>query len=142
MTTNYSSIGLQFREPLPANCPPSDAGPISTLILLRLVGPEQPTEEDFDSHAALGYECTLDGGECEWASCSMFLPSVAGHVLRGLRRFKRLKHKTHVALVEVDQNAGIASIKNSKHVDFWMYSHFRPTEMLRKVVSLDAYEPS
>jgi hypothetical protein len=140
MNSKYN--GMKFREKLPDRCPPDEAGPLTPQTLLRLVEGEVPNESQFDSHAALGFECALEGRECEWASCSMFLPSIERHKLASLQKFKRLKNKSHVAFISVDQSSGIAVIKPTKHVDLWMTEQFLPTQHVHSVVSLDSYEPS
>lgn len=131
-----------FRENLPQNCPPDDAGPLNSQTLVRLVQGPTVSEADFDSQDKLGYECTIDGGECEWASCSMFLPSVPKHKLESLTKYKRLRNKRHIAYISVDENSGVAKVGHSKHVDLWMFETYLPSSKVINVVGLDGYEPS
>ncbi|MBU1313957.1 MAG: hypothetical protein KJ947_22450 [Alphaproteobacteria bacterium] len=140
MITKFDNC--KFREALPANCPPDDAGPLNTQVLVRLVEGPDVTEADFDSQEKLGYECTIENGDCEWASCSMFLPSVPKHKLVTLTKYKRLKKKKHVAYVEINELSGIAKVGTSKHVDVWMFQDYTPSANIGRVVGLDAYEPS
>lgn len=137
-----SKLNSPWREVLPENCPPPHAAPLVTQRLMRLVGPQDVSELDFASHAALGITCTLEGRECEWASCSMFLPTLAVHQLRDLLKFKRLKSKTTVAYVEVDPSAGIAVVKPTRHVDMWFYDHFAPSGKVVSKVPVDEYVPA
>jgi len=131
-----------WREDLPENCPPAEAAPLNNLKLMRLVGPHDVVESDFASHAALGYTCHMEDKECEWASCSMFLPSLAPHQLRDLRKFKRLKSKTSIVYVQVHSSAGVAVIKPTRHVDMWFYDSFSPTQAIVATVPLDEYVPA
>ena len=129
-----------YKESLPAQCPPPEAGPLQPMSLLRLIGPNDLCEGDFASHAALGVPCHMPDKACEWASCSMFLPSLEKHKLVALTKFKRLKSKNAVAYVAVGPAAGIARISTTKHVDLWMYADYSPLENTSHVVKLDDYE--
>lgn len=102
---------------------------------------EDVADGHFASHASLGYTCHLEGKECEWASCSMYLPSIARDKLVALTKFKRLRNHKKVALVAVDEAAGIAKVSTTKHVDLWMYAGFNPAEAVEEVIDLDDYEP-
>jgi hypothetical protein len=140
MTSKFNSY--RFRESLPQNCPPEDSGPLHPQTLLRLVEGPAVIEADFDSQEKLGYQCTVENGECTWASCSMFLPSVPKSKLMTLTKYKRLQKKKHVAYVSVDQSSGIAKVGQSKHVDLWIFEAYQPSLNVTDVVGLDAYEPS
>jgi hypothetical protein len=126
----------EWREPLPDSCPVPTASPLLPQELLRLVSPGNVSQKDFDSHAALGYECNDASRLCEWHSCSMFLPTVPSHRLRDMTKFKRLRDKTAVAVLQVHQQAGVGVVAPSAHVDFWMRRDFDPVANIVKVIGL------
>jgi hypothetical protein len=136
------STAPQFREVLPPSCPTSGSANLQPMKLLRLVGPHDLCNADFHSHMALNFPCPSPERACEWASCSMFLTSTPAHQLNGLRKFKRLKGKTRVAFIDVNQQTGIAHIKDTKHVDVWMYSSFDPVLNHSHSVDIDDYQAS
>lgn len=133
---------IQWREDLPDGCPPADATPAPTTVLLRLVPSKKVVDDDFRSHMALGYPPPKVGDLASWASCSMFLTSYESHRLKGLTKFPRLKHMSCVAYIEVDETSGCARISPSKHVDVWMYSNYSPASSVANVVDLNAYQPN
>lgn len=133
---------IEWREDLPDRCPPENAAEPAPQTLIRLLDCATPTDGDFDSHLALGLTCNDEKRLCEWASCSMFLSSFEKHQIIALRKFKRLKNKTHVAFVEINADSGRVQVKPTKHVDVWMYKTFSPTDNVVKVVEAEQYEPS
>jgi hypothetical protein len=133
---------IEWRESLPDRCPPDDASEPAGQTLIRLVVGETPGQCEFASHTALGIPCHDDSLLCEWASCSMFLPSYEKHRIKGLLKYRRLKKKTHVAFVQIDKDSGKVQIKDSKHVDLWMFKSFNPVDNIVKVIGVDQYEPS
>lgn len=62
----------EYREELPKGCPPKDAGPIPSQLLLRLVDSQNVGEAAFDSHIALGCTCPDPSKLCQ---CSHVLCS-------------------------------------------------------------------
>lgn len=133
-----STTAPQFREKLPSNCPPEASSPLKKQIVLRLVGPGDVTEDDFKSHAALGYPCPK-GNECEWAACSLFLNGIGRDKLRSLVKFPRLKKKNALAFLEINETAGVGVISKTKHISFWMFHNFKPLGNVKEVKPLDAY---
>ena len=85
---------ISFREALPRDCPPKGAAPLLSTVLIRLVGPDDLCQQDFASHAALGFQCPKPEQLCSWHSCSMFLTSYEKHKLIQLTKFKPLARKT------------------------------------------------
>lgn len=70
----------------------------------------------------------------------MFLASYEKHRLVGLTKFKRLKHKNSVALVNIGPNSGPAYVSITKHVDVWMLASYDPVANTASVVGLGDYE--
>lgn len=141
MTTTASkgSAAPAFREKLPPKCPPGKAAPLAQQILVRFVGPGDVTDADFHSYAALGIPGCQAGKECDWASCSMFLKSITRAQLKELLKYPRLKEKTAVALIKVNNSTGVAYIRKTRHVDVWMFDSYDPMKHIQTVVEIDSY---
>lgn len=131
----------QFREQLPPSCPPPAAAVLTSQTLMRLVPSDSVIDAHFDSYAAQKLECTIPDKECEWASCSMMLPSTEKHRITSLLKFKRLKEMKYLAYVDVSETSGQAIISETKHVDFWFFRNTEPTSLVQKTVKVDDYEP-
>jgi len=127
-----------FKEELPAQCPPADAGPLLPQRLLRLTENQSFTDADFMSHAALGRPC-FNGKHCEWSACSMFLPTISKTQLDDLRRFPNLRRKSVVAYVEVNQQSGVGTISKTKHVNLWMFKSYDPVKHITRWVPVADY---
>lgn len=131
----------EWRENLPEGCPLPDAAPLEDQILIRMIGPDDLADADFDSYTAMGYECPSPDKECQWSACSMFKPTVKRSFLIGLKRFPRLRNKNAVAFVHVDQAAG-RGFGEREHVSVWFRKQFQPLQNVVNQVSLDEYEPA
>jgi hypothetical protein len=125
----------QWREQLPDGCPPLTASQMTQQVLLRLVGPNPISDDDFMSHQALGFAKPDAICACAWSSCSMFLASIDRHRLRAMKRFKRLKDKTAVAHLRIDIDSGVG-LTTDAHVDFWMRQAFDPCSNVQRVETL------
>ncbi|MVT66877.1 hypothetical protein GPL21_17395 [Bradyrhizobium pachyrhizi] len=129
----------KWRENLPPNCPPKDAGPLTPRLLLRLTSSSSFTDDDFKSHAALGKPC-LGAKLCEWSSCSMFLEGTSKAQLDDLRKYPNLRSKNVVAFVKIDSASGEGKVSTGRHVDFWMYRSFSPRDNIDSWVTVDDYK--
>lgn len=129
---------IEWREQLPPGCPLLRAKPLAEGLLLRLVGPGSLSGPDFDSYTALGYACSEDGKECEWSACSMLLPSVTKDRLRSLVKFKRLRGRNAVAVLNVSPTSGHAIIDGT-HVNVWMRKSFDPIAATTEIVGIEQY---
>jgi hypothetical protein len=110
-----------YGEPLPDECPPDNANEGELVGVFRFVPVDQPEEECFASHYALGKlkPSKLDVTECEWASCSLFSSIEAMLKMRGLR-----KRNPFVAKLEIPAGSGRFILEKNSHIHFWRYGAF------------------
>lgn len=131
----HYQMKTKFKENLPANCPPGNAGPLKQQLLIRLVGSNQPSDEDFKSHGALGKKCPKFVCQCEWTSCSLW--NSAQNVLALPALPKLRKRLTHVAYLQVDEASGMAHLTpRTGHVSLWMAAAYDPVAAISKTEPL------
>lgn len=126
-----------FKEVLPAGCPTQDDGICVGKYVLRFIAGPQATPQDFLSHAALKKPRPKDIDLCSWHSCSCWDASVAEHKVLGMLALPRLRKRySHVAKMWIDEKAGRLRVKDTGHIDLWMYASFDPVASTKKVMSL------
>jgi hypothetical protein len=104
---------MNFKEPLPQQCPPNDAIDVAHEVVYRKLIGNMPTQQDFVSHGAKGKTRPADKGLCEWWSCSLFTDVNALRKLPGFRE-KRF------AKLQISRGSGLSKC-SGPHVDFWAY---------------------
>ena len=106
-----------FREPLPNECPPDDAGEISdTLIVYRLVKKETLTDNDFASERELRPTHTFNADECHARGVSVF---TRHEDLARITKMRRHREK-RICLVMLGQGAGyIQRNGQDSHHTWW-----------------------
>lgn len=122
---------MQFKEELPASCPPPQAHNGGYASLVRFVRNMPPVQSDFESHSKLGKQRPPTVPPCKWASCSLFQTRDAALAKFKLPRLRQLF--SGVAIINIPENSGQSVAKNG-HVDFWMFSSFDP---LNSVVDVE-----
>jgi hypothetical protein len=113
---------LQFKENLPALCPPPLAASEAYEGVWRFVNSNPVTDQDFASYHALGKPCPPSVPPCKWASSSLFLNKDAafGCLPKPRKRFK------YIARVNISKRCGV-SILTRSHIDFWRFAVFVPS---------------
>lgn len=131
------SANPDFAEPLPPQCPPTEAQPLSEAVLIRLAKEAAPQPECFASHAARGLPIRGDISPCSHASCSMFVHDEKGDQLNAMRRLPRFRSFKHAFLLSVGPDAGVALVNSAtKHVDLWMFKGFDPVSAVISVQAM------
>lgn len=136
---------LDFRpkEPLPLQCPPEGARPLSGLFVRLVAGPT--IDASFcDSFNAMGRPLKKKMDPCVWAACSLVVYDeewVDGPIARVVdfaKDAKLLTHKPFGAIMRLTPECGLGyrGWEESPHFSFWMASNFDPSSAVKKVVSL------
>jgi len=116
---------LEYRETLPASCPPGDAYEIKTdLEVFRLVSKFPPSDNDFDSQRALKPKAVFSFSECDARGVSVW--TKMEDVLHAKKLPKFNGNKSVVCKVRLHGGAG--RIKqtgsNSSHKTWWPYKEY------------------
>jgi len=116
---------MSFREELPANCPPPDAGEISApLVVFRAVRSLPPTEADFDSLRKNNPKGPIPAGitECQMRGLSVFTRKKDCEA----RVLKLPRYKNHsLCRVQLGQGAGkIQQTFAPSHHTWWPFASF------------------
>lgn len=126
-------MATEYREALPAECPPEAATDQVILVAYRVVTSNPPTLECFASQAERKRPLMEGGDMCKHRSCSLFtcpdkIANIAG------RLPKPRDGGPFIATMTIPTGAGRSLIKK-KHVDLWLYKSFDPT---KAVVAMEA----
>jgi hypothetical protein len=122
---------MVFLEELPPQCPPPQAKDAAIEGAYRVVSCAQPTMEDFQSHAELGYKIRPGTDPCRWRSCSLFLSKDKARDIAGLLPKTRMKNP-HLARVVISQGDGQSLVING-HVDFWISTKFKLATAIKEL---------
>jgi hypothetical protein len=117
---------MTFLEQLPDQCPPVDAKEYDFVVAYRVVICDNPSIEDFRSHAARNKIRPEAVDPCRWASCSIFLSRDSA--IEIARKLPKPRYKSpFLAAFPISMGDGVSLLKSkSPHVDFWMYADFDP----------------
>lgn len=113
---------MQYREPLPANCPPPDAGQIaSPQTIFRVVCSNPPTDDDFHSEFVINPKRKFKS-ECKARGVSVFAKQIDAEAIL---KFSRYKKVGKICQVKLQQGAGaILCTGNKSHRTWWPLSDF------------------
>ena len=118
-------VAKTFRESLPDACPPTEATTKGYSQAFRLILGSKAVDKHFDSHCALGKPCPPGQSVCRWSSCSLFDSKESA--FRQIKLPKIRKRFSHFAILEIASGSGYSTIRNG-HIDFWMFSTFKPVD--------------
>ncbi len=112
---------MEFRESLPANCPPPDAVDVAYDGIYRFVSSNPPDDSEFASHAAQGRSPPESVDPCRWASCSFFSKKESG-----IKRLPKVRVRFRfVARLNFPEGSGLSKEK-AGHIEFWFFKAFDP----------------
>ena len=115
---------LEYREPLPDDCPPADAVEIvEPLIMYRLVRGNPPGRDDFRSQRAMnpGFEYEDADTECRANGVSVF---VSLEIVNRRRRRRNLRGLL-ICEVVLDRGAGrILKTGSEAHYTWWPFAEY------------------
>ncbi len=115
---------MQFKEILPADCPPQEALEEGYDKLYRFVYSEDIEEKDFFSHAKLSI--AAGAAPCRRASCSMF--TTLDSLKKKVTKAPRLRKFKFAVVLKVPAGSGKIIENGSGHVDFWMSKDYKPLD--------------
>ena len=109
---------MEYREPLPADCPPPDAVEIvEPRIVYRFVRNNPPTFDDFRSQRAINPRGRWSVSECQARGVSVFMNLDSANEVR--QEVENL-HGTLICEVVLDEGAGrIRSAGSRSHCTWW-----------------------
>lgn len=114
---------MNYREPLPAQCPPDAAEEITVeREVFRVVKTDPPTEDDFRSQRAMKPEAVFHGvSECQARGVSVFSDRRDGEKLLKLPRLR----SGLLATVRLVPGAGrIQKTSTHSHHTWWPFADF------------------
>lgn len=123
---------MQYKEELPAQCPPAEALDGEILEAYRVVYSSPPVAHDFLSKSALGNDLLPGMDPCCFASCS--LNESVQNVVRIAQLPKPREKGALVAKISIPAGAGRWVKNKRKHIDFWMYEGYDPTSSFVEMV--------
>jgi len=113
---------MQYRERLPADCPPDDAEEITTaMTVFRLARNNPPSEDDFRSQRAERPRANFGVTECQARGLSVFA------VLEDARSLCKLPRMRNRLVCRVQLNFGAGSIQQTgkkSHYTWWPFADF------------------
>jgi len=113
---------LNYKEVLPDLCPPNEAKDIALNNVCRFLPFSPPdSDENYKSHAELGKRVG-SATECKARSCSLFRYTDVAKQAMKIGFFRKMK----VAVLNIPVGAGKHLHGNNGHIDFWVYSNFKP----------------
>lgn len=132
------------KEQLPAtSCPPDDAIQLNGLYA-RLVNGDKLAADFCASFHAQGKTTRTHVDPCVWAACSLlkydqnWTGGPIARILDFAKAAKLLPHKTHVAIMKIDADSGLAKVsEGSIHVSFWMDKNFDPVSAVTDILVLE-----
>ncbi len=127
---SFEEPELEFAEPLPSQCPPSDAADCEWSSIYRLIETEAPSPEAFMSHAALGKTPPPKMDPCRWASCSLVFDA------RKQKKLPVFKNHHWAAHVKIPIGSGFSKKTSGNHVDFWCGQHFNIVAAVLEVIAV------
>lgn len=122
---------MEFREPLPAQCPPANAVDAEIELAYRVVWADPPTERCFASQAAKGLPPSPGADPCRHRSCSLFIDLAAATNI-AYRLPKPRESGPLIATLSIPEGAG-RHCRKRKHVDWWIYKSFDPAQAVTGV---------
>lgn len=115
---------MEYREPLPARCPPEDSEEIvAERCVYRAVRNNPPTSDDFQSQLAQHPDMKLHNtSECVARGLSVLADRRDWEDLRRLQKFKR----RHLCSVELQNGAGRIQKTGTipSHHTWWPYAKY------------------
>jgi len=113
---------MDYREPLPPNCPPEDAEEIQDeRLLYRLVASMPPSDTDFQSQRAARPDATFDVPECLARGLSVDTERSGIEKTAKLPRFKRRQ----ICAIRVGPGAGrLKQTFQPTHHTWWPLADF------------------
>lgn len=111
-----------YREPLPEDCPPTEAEEVvATRVVFRLVRSNPPTADDFRSQRAERPNAVFNVNECQTRGLSVYANRSDCDQTLKLPRFR----KHHVCKVVLDKGAGhIQQTGQLSHHTWWPLAAF------------------
>lgn len=119
--TNPDTEHMEWAEPLPAECPPSDATSPNNEEYFRLVETIPPSESDFHSQRMLYPNKQFRTSECRARSLSLFLSHTECLMKTKL---PNLKHKRIVSIALPPKSGVVLKTGPASHYSWWRAKHF------------------
>lgn len=114
---------MNWSEPLPNLCPPSDAASAGGHIVYRITESNPPTSKDFESHRAKYPNRTFQVNECQSRSISVFNDLYAAELITKLPAFK--SKANHIIKLELKDDHGvILKTSGPNHYSWWKTTSF------------------
>jgi hypothetical protein len=123
---------MEWAEPLPPDCPPTDAEPPNDQEFYRLAGTIPPRESDFYSFRELHPDQPLKYDECLERSCTLFDNYWACAEIAA--KYSRRHGAKEVVRIRLPPESGVVlrTFKSRGHYSWWRAKGFDPVPWCQK----------
>jgi hypothetical protein len=134
---HFQYEGMEWAEPLPSQCPPTDANPPNHEEYYRFVGTIPPREEDFYSQRRLYPNRKFRINECRARSISLF-GSYEDCLMK--QKLPSLKHKRIVGIALPPESGVVVRTGQASHHSWWRAKHFDAIAFCREAIGHNSNE--